>query len=246
MRLKCLGCEVLARPLYFSAATSPHIVDIELLQRGLHDRPAGLREALQARIDDVSTGHYDAIVLAYGLCGQAAGGLVAREIPVVIPRAHDCITLLLGSRERYRDQFERYPGTYWYALDYLERDDGSGSTLAMGAGTEEQLQNAYQEYIEKYGKDNADYLMETMGAWQRYYQRAAYIDVKVRESTAVEGAAKAQAARRGWIFERLEGDLVLLRRLLLGEWEGDFLVVSPGKEITPTVDEDIIRCSETT
>ena len=29
MRLFCLSCEVLARPLYLCAARSPHIVDLE-------------------------------------------------------------------------------------------------------------------------------------------------------------------------------------------------------------------------
>lgn len=43
---------------------------------------------------------------------------------LVIPRAHDCITLYLGSRQRYLEQFNARPGTYWYSLDYLERYSG--------------------------------------------------------------------------------------------------------------------------
>ena len=35
--------------------------------------------------------------------------LIARHTPIVMPRAHDCITLYLGSRERYQAQFERHP-----------------------------------------------------------------------------------------------------------------------------------------
>ena len=49
MHLMCLSCEVLARPLYLSAARSPHIVDIELFRKGLHNEPADLRARLQAR-----------------------------------------------------------------------------------------------------------------------------------------------------------------------------------------------------
>ena len=51
MRLKCLACDVLARPLYLNAAHSPHIVDIELFPRGLHNTPAVLRSTLQDHID---------------------------------------------------------------------------------------------------------------------------------------------------------------------------------------------------
>ena len=122
MWLKCITCEALARPVYLCAARSPHIVDVELLQRGLHNQPADLRTRLQALIDVAQSRSYDAVLLAYGLCGQATAGLIARNVPLVIPRAHDCITLFLGSRLRYRDQFENYPGTYWYSQDYIERE----------------------------------------------------------------------------------------------------------------------------
>jgi hypothetical protein len=88
------------------------MVDIELFRRGLHNEPADLRGKLQARIDALSGPPYDAIVMGYGLCGQASAGLIARGVPLVIPRAHDCITLFLGSRKRYQYQFENFPGTY--------------------------------------------------------------------------------------------------------------------------------------
>jgi len=242
MRIKCLGCEVLARPMYYSAALSPHIVDVELLARGLHIKPAELRDYLQGRIDAVDGDGYDAIVLGYGLCGQAIAGLTARSVPLVVPKAHDCITLFLGSRQLYQDQFVEHPGTYWYTLDYIERDDGSGATLAMGSGVEDDLDKVHQSYIEKYGRDNADYLMEVMGAWRQHYNRAVYIDLRIGDGSAREAEARNQAERRGWSFERMEGDLILIRRLLMGDWAGDYLVVPPGQQITPTYDGEIIRC----
>ena len=242
MRLFCLACEVLARPLYLSAARSPHIVDIELFRRGLHNDPADLRARLQARIDEVSPAHYDAIVMGYGLCGQAAAGLIARDIPIVIPRAHDCITLFLGGRETYRYQFDTFPGTYWYALDYVERDDGTGGSLALGATAAVEVDEVYEEYVRKYGKDNADYLMEVMGAWQQHYKRAALIDMGVGDVTAVEARAQADASRRGWTFERVPGDVVLIHRLLAGDWGDDFLVVQPGEQVQMTYDEAVIGC----
>ena len=240
MRLKCISCEVLARATYWCAATSPHIVDVTLLQRGLHNHPPDLRAQLQAHIEAAAGQGYDAVILAYGLCGQALTGLVARGVPLVVPRAHDCITLFLGSRLRYNEQFEQFPGTYWYALDYVERNDGSGTSLSMGSGSDTDLKAVYDEYVTKYGKDNADYLMEVMGAWQAHYKRAALIDMGVGDISAVEGRARAQAARRGWVFDRVAGDLVLIRRLLNGDWADDFLVLQPGQQITMTYDDSIV------
>ena len=131
MKLKCLSCEALTRLAYLCAAYSPHQVDVELFQIGLHNTPLHLRAILQGQIDTTVGQGYDAIVLAYGLCGQATAGLVARDIPLVIPRAHDCITLFLGSRARYNAQFEDQPGTYWYVQDYIERREGAGTALSI-------------------------------------------------------------------------------------------------------------------
>lgn len=239
MRLKCLGCDVLARPVYLCAAHSPHIVDVELFPRGLHNTPANLRSTLQARVDAAAGQGYDAVVMAYGLCGQATAGLVSAEAPIVVPRAHDCITLFLGSRERYDRQFQEQPGTYWYALDYMERDDGSGASLGASVDASPSV---YEEYVEKYGVDNADYLMEVMGAWQAHYQRAAYIDMGVGDGSRVEQQARDDAARRGWIFEKVAGDMILIRRLLFGDWEGDFMVLQPGETLAMTHDADVIGC----
>jgi hypothetical protein len=242
MKLKCLACDVLARPLYLSAAHSPHIVDIELFPRGLHNTPAILRGRLQERIDAAAGQGYDAVVMAYGLCGQATAGLTAREKPVVVPRAHDCITLFLGGRERYDAQFEQQPGTYWYALDYMERDDGAGGSMGLGVGAGTEGQAVYEQYVEKYGKDNADYLMEIMGQWQAHYKRAAFVDMGVGDGSKVERMAQEDAARRGWVFEKVAGDMVLVRRLLFGDWRDDFLVLEPGESLAMTHDHQVIGC----
>ncbi len=240
MNLKVIACEVLARSLYLSAARSPHIIDLHLFKKALHEKPANLRATLQEAIDAADNEGYDAILLAYGLCGKATAGLQARSTPLVIPRAHDCITLFLGSRSRYQEQFTQNPGTYWYVQDYIEREGEGGTALSLGSGTDIDINTVYQEYVEKYGKDNADYLMEVMGAWQAHYNRAAYIDMGIADGKQVEERAQAEAARRGWTFDRLAGDINLIQRLLSGDWEADFLVLQPGQKIAMAADEGVV------
>ena len=234
MRLKCLACESLARAAYFCAAQSPPLVDVELLPFGLHATPAKLRRRLQERIDAISSADCGAIVLAFGLCGKATAGLAARAVPLVLPRAHDCVTLFLGSRERYQREFEAEPGTYWLTKDYIER----GADTGMGIGGDPQAMR--DECAAKYGKENADYVMEAMGAWQRHYRRAAFIDMGIGDSAAAETLARNEAARRGWAFENMRGDLGLLRRLLDGDWNEDFLIAQPGEEVVMTGDARIV------
>jgi hypothetical protein len=240
MRLRIVGCEVLARPLYLAAARSPHIVDLTLLRQGLHDRPGGLRERLQAELDWTEAATYDAIGLAYGLCGGAIAGLVARAAPVVLPRAHDCITLFLGSRERYAAEFIGHPGTYWYAQDFMERGDGR-STVGMGAQSDEARQRTYEEYVERYGRDNADYLMEALGEWRSHYDRAVFVDLGVGDGSAVETRARTEAVEQGWGYDRLPGDMVLVKRLVDGDWADDFLVLQPGERSVQAWDEGVVR-----
>jgi hypothetical protein len=235
-----LGCDALARIVYLCAAQSPHVVDVELFRIGLHNEPADLRTWLQEGIDAASGQEYDAVVLAYGLCGQATAGLVSGSVPLIIPRAHDCITLFLGARRRYQEQFENHPGTYWYALDYVERKEDAGTVLSLGSDAETNMHAVYDEYVEKYGADNADYLMEVMGAWKSHYNRAVFIDLGIGDSTAVEAQTRDEAARRGWTYERMAGDMVLIRRLLEGDWERDFLVVEPGQQIGLSYDEGVM------
>jgi hypothetical protein len=240
VRLLALTCEVLARSVYLCAARSPHVVDVRLNRRGLHDDPPNLRTILQGEIDEIDR-PYDAVVLAYGLCGGATAGLRAAGIPLVVPRAHDCITLFLGDRGRYLAEFTEHPGTYWYVQDYLERTDEGSAFAGVGAVSDAEARATYEEYVARYGPDNAAYLMEAMGAWRAHYDRAAFIDMGVGDATDVEARARDEANRRGWLFERLAGELVLVRRLIDGAWDdADFLVLRPGERLAMSYDERVI------
>ncbi len=242
MHFKLIACEVLAREAYICAASSRNVIDIELLEKGLHEKPDRLRIAIQKQIDETRDGVYDAILLGYGLCSNAVADLRARQIPLVIPRAHDCITLYLGSRKRYNAEFSAQPGTFYYTADYIERRGGTGDWTILGSAIDTDIESVYQEYVEKYGQDNADYLMEVMGAWSDNYSRAAFIDMKVGSFPEYERQTQEQAARRRLSYEKLDGSVALIRAMIEGEWaEKDFLVVKPGQWVAATYDERIIE-----
>lgn len=242
MRLKLICCEVFARQVYYVSAFSPHIIDLEMVSKGLHTDPDVLRADLQSRIEASEGGKYDAILLGYGLCSNSIAGLVCPHAPMVVPRAHDCVTLYLGSKERYGEEFRAEPGTYWYTADYIERGDDDGDHVALGTAEEDKgMSGVYQEYVAKYGVDNADYLMEVMGAWKQHYNRAAYIDTCEMRLPDYSDRVRELAGRRGWRFERFAGSLVIIRDLLDGHWDEErFLVVPPGDTIVPSHDVRIV------
>ncbi|MBN1203019.1 MAG: DUF1638 domain-containing protein [Anaerolineae bacterium] len=240
-RYVALTCEALARCVYAAAAAAPHTVSVQLYRQGLHNTPKKLHVSLQDAIDMVQPGECDAILLVYGMCGTSTLGLTARHTPLVIPRAHDCITLYLGSHQRYRQEFDAHPGTYWYSLDYMERNE-DGSRVALGAANLGMMDAVYEEYVAKYGQDNADYLMEVMGEWRTHYDRAVYIDMGLGNGHEYEQMAQEQAQRYGWLFERKQGDRRLLEMLLGGDWPEDvFLLVPPGHTIRQAGDDGLIR-----
>jgi hypothetical protein len=65
----------------------------------------------------------------------------------------------------------------------------------------------------------------------------------VGDGSEVELKAKVEAERRGWVFDRVAGDMVLIRRLVEGDWESDFLIVQPGEQVKMTYDEGVIGCA---
>lgn len=243
MRLLAITCEVLARSVYLCAARSPHVVDVWLNRRGLHDDPPDLRSILQRQIDE--TGQpYEAVLLAYGLCGGATAGLRAGSVPLVVPRAHDCITIFLGSRDRYMAEFTGHPGTYWYVQDYIERTQDGSAFAGVGALSDAAARATYEEYVERYGEDNAAYLMEALGGWRSHYDRAAFVDMGVAAEVSVaqtESRARSDAERRGWTFDRLAGELLLVRKLIDGDWDDDVLVVRPGEQLAMSYDDRVIK-----
>lgn len=244
-RFKLIACEIMFRELSYCAALSPNIVDITFLPKGLHDMgERKMSTRLQDAIDAVDTAQYEAILLGYGLCNNGTRGLRA-SVPMVIPRAHDCIALLLGSRHKYAVYFDANPGTYYKSPGWIERSQDPGDDPANGnpdsVMTQLGIHRTYDAYVAKFGEDNARYLMEMLGNWVKNYSRLAYIDTQVGDFTTYKEQTRLEAERRGWEYEELPGNIGLLQRLIDGAWDAtDFLVVPPEQTLGPTYESDIV------
>jgi hypothetical protein len=249
LRIRLIACEVLAREVHHVAARSEAVVDVTLLQQGLHDLgPDGMRERLQAAVDAVPRDSCEAVALGYALCSRGAEGVVARDVPLVIPRAHDCVTLLMGSRERYSREFDSVPGTYYYSAGWHERDDSKVGS-AMSIPSELGMAKSYQEYVDLYGEENAKFIAEELTGGLRHYERMVFLESGLGGEAPARAAAEERARADGWRFEVAKADLSLLERLVGGErsggWSEDFLVLAPGERVVATHDERIVggaRC----
>lgn len=243
MRLKLIACEVFYREMCSIVARSKNQVDVEFLPKGLHD--IGKEQMLprvQAAVDAVDAARYEAVLLGFALCNFGIAGLTARAIPVIVPRAHDCITLFLGSRQRYNAYFEANPGTYFQTVGWLERGKPEGELEQMSISHRSGMDMSYQQMVDKYGEENARYLYELLGDPLRNYTQYTFIETGLEPDGSYEQQVRGDAAQRGWTFNKLAGDLGLIHRLINGPWDDqDFLTVRPGQQVIARVeDADLI------
>lgn len=246
---KLIACKLLQRELSAVAAEAESCVDITFMRQELHATPERLREALQREIDAVESGEdlhsaeyngaapqgkrLDAILLGYGLCSNALAGLHSRSVPLVIPRAHDCTALLMGSRQAYRDYFDAVKGTSFLSRGWMDN----------GYDLEEQdMERLRALYMAQYEDEDAvEFLLDLSRQSMANYRALTCIFWKELPPGELEEKGRAIAAERGWEFHRYDGDSALLRALLRGDWDEEkFLIVQPGQVVQPSYGEDIL------
>jgi hypothetical protein len=250
MYLKVIACEIAVREICQAISRSSNVVDVEFLAQGLHDQPALGRTKVQERVDAVEEGKYDAILLGYALCGNILNGLAARHTPLVLPKAHDCITFFLGTKERYQQLNQDVAGAYYYTSGWIEcarrrgnkAPFGSQQFLPTRAGMLNTHQDTYHQWVEKYGEDSARHLLEVMDRWTESYTHGILIDFDFTKPLHLREQVQHICEKRGWHFEEVEGDLRLLQHWVDGEWDPrQFLQVPPGHRVVPSYDEDVVR-----
>jgi len=228
LKLKLIACNVFQREACWCLSHTPHLVDPVFVELGMHVNPSYLRERLQALIDmeDEQDIRHDAILLLYGLCGNAGVGLVSRRTPLVIPRAHDCATVLLGSVARYEEVFGANPSRPFSSLGYLERGMETYRTEGGFFGT---MGDTYETYVERYGEDNAKFIWQTLHP-VREDEPALFIDLpETSTPEAMERARvrlEADGAAREWKKE--PGNIRMIHQLINGVWpDEEYLQVPP-------------------
>jgi hypothetical protein len=239
MRFRVIACEILFREVSLCAAQSPHIVDLVFMPKGLHDEPKSMTAVLQEEIDKTDPERDEVVVLAYGLCSRGTVGLRAREVPLVVPRCHDCITMLLGSQEKYDQHFREHPGSYYFTAGWIERGGASPDNIpSQGFG----MGRSLEDYLAAYGEDNGRFLFEFENSWQNKYDTAAYIRMPESDRPEVRETAERIAARNGWQVVELPGSSRFFEQICSGEWpEENFLIVPPGGEVAQAVDHTVLK-----
>lgn len=233
-RIALIACRVFEAEIALHGGGDPHIVETRLLEVGLHDQPDKLRQSIQAEIDSLDArGDIDAIVLAYALCGLGTAGLRAGHHRIVIPRAHDCITVFMGCKEKFACQQASCPASYYYTPGWM---------IANRTPGPERIESLRVEFAKKFEPDDVDFLLETEMANWAQHSRAVFLDLGTPGADEKASQAEKAATALGWTFERIPGDPALLRDLLSGRWDAQrFQIVEPGASLAHSPDEAIFK-----
>jgi len=172
-----------------------------------------LKKVLQEKIDEASQ-HAEVLLLGYGLCSMAVVGLKATTATLVIPRTDDCIAIFLGSCAAYKEQSKKEPGTYYLTKGWIEVGD-----------------TPFDEHnllIEKFGQEKAERMTRLM---LKNYKRLAFINTGVYEIERYREYSQQTAERFDLRFEEIDGSPALVKKMVFGPWDEEFVVVSPGQTV---------------
>lgn len=200
----------------------PPSLEVKVMEFGLHLFPKELNKKLSSivkSLDDES--RWDFVLLGYGLCSEGVVGLKSEKNKIVIPKVDDCIALFLGSKEAYKNELTKEPGTYYLTKGWIEHGEDPLSIFLR-----------QHEWTKKYDEQTAQWVAREI---VKNYTRIALIDTGTYDTCELScyaDYAKKVAETFGLKFEIVPGSLSLLEKLLYGPWNSDFLVLEPGQEVT--------------
>jgi hypothetical protein len=192
----------------------PPDADYRVLDFGLHVNPEALKRALQEAVDAWAASA-ETILLGYGLCSQAVVGLRTNDCTLVVPKVDDCIAIFLGSGEAYKAQFRTEPGTYYLTKGWIEAGDSPF--------------DEYDSLVEQYGEKKAKWLM---GKILKNYTRLALINTGQYELERYRDYSRRTAERFGLRYEEIPGSNTLIKKMLHGPRNDEFVVARPGETIS--------------
>ncbi len=210
-RCRLIACAaVIEEMLPFIPSRMSH----DVLDFGLHTNPKSLKRALQNAIDS-SAPDIETILLGYGLCSQAVVGLRSGSRTLIIPRVDDCIAIFLGSAVEYEKQYRSVPGTYYLTKGWIEFGDTPFSE--------------YDILVKRYGEQIAQRIINQI---LKNYTRLAFISTGNNELEHYRERARNMAERFGLCYEEIQGSDVIIKTMLYGSWNDEFIIIPPGKTVS--------------
>jgi len=212
MKVKLIGCEATMNEVHWLGVSEE--TDCEFLDFDMHGNPSKLHTKLQEMID--LSQNYDLIILTFNRCSNVLVNLVSPKVPLIFPKTHDCIGLLLGSNERHVKFSKENPAVYYFSQGWLDY----GRTPYA----------EYLEYVEKYGEESAKSLIDTL--YGHYKKALLIITPGMKDIDYYREKMKEIAGFFSWETDEIQGNIELLASLIKGKEHPDLIQISPGVRVT--------------
>lgn len=191
-------------------------IEIRYLDQNLHQTPEKMPDLIQAEVD-AAADYAQQIVLGYGLCSNGIVGVTARKQNIFIPRVHDCIALLLGSRQAYFKAFSERAGTYYLTPGWVAEE-------------KDPLGMVENEYGPKMGREMAEWgIQEEL----KHYTHIVLINTGAGDIEKLRERARKNAEFLGKLYEEVNGSGTYFEKILYGPYDkNDFVCLDPGRKAT--------------
>lgn len=225
MKNVAIVCDVMKNDfLKIAADKNINNIDFVFMEQQLHNSPDIMRKRLQEEIDKIDIekkNSYGRILMGYGLCSNGVAGLVSKNHEIIIPKVDDCISLFLGSKERYLEEFKKDPATYYLCKGWIEFGGDPYRGYLFWTGRENLLPKEWLRGAERYGNKKYDEDMARLLVVEllRNYKRIVLInnnDIKKIHRKYVEDMIDFlnEVLGRQMVFEELKGSLKYIEKLI--------------------------------
>lgn len=221
-----ISCEVFRHELEFLTSKMENAPIIHFLKQSLHDNPAALTESLQNIIDEIEENNVEEILLCYGVCGRGVSNVRSHKSVLILPKVHDCISLLLGE-----SCSAKHTNVFWMSAGWLEY-----SQIPFL----EQKNIRKTDYLNRFGEDEANYLMEMEDVWLKGYFSARLIVWDNFNNTALQEQAQYVAKEAKLPYTQCRGSSDFLQALLDGGKDERFVRIYPGHYIDISSDGSLV------
>jgi hypothetical protein len=237
MKNIAIVCDVMKNEFMKYKDAEENNLDCIFVEQYLHNTPDIMTVKLQEAIDSVDKS-YDKILLGYGLCSNGVVGLKSEKHEILIPKVDDCISLFLGSKKRYLEEFKKDPATYYLCKGWIEYGGDPYRGYLVWTGQENKIPEGWIRGKEIYGRryeiEMAKFLFVEM---MKNYCQVTLIDNDDIEEIHMK-YAKSMVAFMSEMLEReitlkiLKGSTQFLEKLVKFQYdEVNFLKFKPGRKI---------------
>lgn len=237
MKNLAIVCDVMKNEFMKYKEEKENNLDCIFMEQYLHNTPDVMTVKLQEAIDSVDKS-YDKILLGYGLCSNGVVGLKSDTHEILIPKVDDCISLFLGSKKRYLEEFKKDPATYYLCKGWIEYGGDPYRGYLVWTGQENKIPSGWIRQKEIYGRrydsETAKFLFIEM---MKNYSQITLIDNDDieeihKEYTNNMVAFMSEILEKEISLKILKGSSEFLEKFVKYQYDEDnFLKFKPGQKI---------------